>query len=83
MTDQDLELAVQLIPNLRDTGRRKPYSMLDCEIVSKRRFLYVVENTNSLCFAINLAHLLHPSINHREAERIGKEFQNRVGFTEM
>ena len=29
MTDQDLELAVQLIPNLRDTGRRKPYSMLD------------------------------------------------------
>lgn len=52
--------------------------------MSKRRFLYVVENTdNSLCFTINLAHLLHPSINHREAKRIGKEFQNRVGFTDQ
>lgn len=80
MTDQDLELAVQLIRNPRGSGRKKLDSMLDCEIVSKRRrFLYVVENTdNNLCFAINLALLLHPSIDHREAERIGKEFQNRI-----
>ncbi|KAG7225177.1 hypothetical protein INR49_014735, partial [Caranx melampygus] len=84
MTDQNLELVVQLVRNPPGAGRRKQDSMLDSEVVrKKRRFLYVVENPdNSLCFATNLAHLLHPSINGREAERIGREIQRRVGFTE-
>ncbi|CAK6983526.1 uncharacterized protein LOC117474988, partial [Scomber scombrus] len=85
MTDGGLELVVQLIRNPRGGSKRRLDSMIDSEVVKKRRkFLYVVENPdNRLCFAINLALLLNPYITDGEAERKGREIQRAVGLSEQ
>ncbi|KAL3984299.1 histone H2B [Sarotherodon galilaeus] len=59
--------------------------ILDNEIVrKKRRFLYIVHNpANKLCFAISLAHLLHPYFNDQQAEVFGREIQQKAGLNDQ
>lgn len=64
-------------------GKRWMLKKLECKILKKTaRFLYIVENSdNQLCFAISLAHLLHPEMNYFEAGVRGTAIQNKVGLS--
>lgn len=48
MTESELEVVVQVIHNPRGGGKRALETMLDCEIIDKkRRFLHLVKNRQS------------------------------------
>ncbi|XP_034059040.1 uncharacterized protein LOC117537788 isoform X1 [Gymnodraco acuticeps] len=86
MADSNLELVVQIVQSPRGGGaKRLAGKMLDNEIVKKkRRFLYVVQNPfNQLCFAINLALLLHDNLTDKEGFECGKYIQRMVGLTDQ
>ncbi|XP_034080793.1 uncharacterized protein LOC117551842 isoform X1 [Gymnodraco acuticeps] len=85
MAEGNMELVVQIVQAPRGgvQGKRMISKMLDSEIVKKKaRFLYVVQNSsNQLCFAINLALLLHDNLTDNEGVKRGKEIQNMAGLT--
>jgi len=87
MADSDLELMVQIVHSPRGGGgeKRMASKMLDNEIVKKKkRFLYIVHNPSSqLCFAINLALLLHDNLTDNEGFERGREIQRGVGLTDQ
>ena len=86
MSDSNLELVVQIVQSPRGGGeKRLACKMLDNEIVKKKmRFLYIVHNpSNQLCFAINLALLLHDNLTDDEGFERGREIQRGVGLTDQ
>ncbi|KAF0039345.1 hypothetical protein F2P81_007580 [Scophthalmus maximus] len=82
--NSNLHVVAQIIRNPHGAGKRLLAETLDSKILKKkRRFLYVVENEhNSLCFGMNVAHLLNPNITDNEALTIGKRMQNSAGMSD-
>ncbi|KAL3999959.1 charged multivesicular body protein 6 [Sarotherodon galilaeus] len=85
MCDSLLELVAQIVRHPSGSGKRILRQVLNNKIVKKkRRFLYVVHNPdNSLCFAISLAHLLHPDFNGLQAETLAKEIPQKAGLNDQ
>ncbi|KAL3987174.1 homeobox protein Nanog [Sarotherodon galilaeus] len=85
MCEGSLELVAQIVRPPSGSGKRMLKHILHNEIVrKKRRFLYIVHNpANKLCFAISLAHLLHPDFNDQQAEVFGREIQQKAGLNDQ
>ncbi|XP_051800711.1 uncharacterized protein LOC127532721 isoform X1 [Acanthochromis polyacanthus] len=85
VADENVEFVVQVVRNPRGGGKRKLARTLDCEIVTKKkRCLYIVLNRkDQLCFAISLAHVMHPDHTVNQCVKLARELQRQAGLDEQ
>ncbi|XP_072571877.1 uncharacterized protein [Paramormyrops kingsleyae] len=85
LNDSNLEVIVDVINIPRSGGgnKRKLQTMLASEIISKKaKHMFIIkQNDSRVCFAINLAHMLHGNLTDAEGEKLGLELQEKAGFT--
>ena len=83
ISDPSLEMIVQVVSPPRGRGqRRKMESVLEYEFVKKKaKHLFIILNPNdSLCFSINLAHLIDPLASDDECKRMALELHRKAGL---
>nr|XP_061780265.1 uncharacterized protein LOC133571794 [Nerophis lumbriciformis] len=85
MNDDEIQVVVQVIHNPRGGVRRKAETLLEHELYKKKaRYLYKPNNVNNhLCFAISLAHLIHPEFTDSQAVLEAKQIQRKAGLDDQ